>query len=185
MQPPLPQNLQSGPSPTAKAGPRVSEPAAATLPDSAGQPAHSQARGLTRNSAGWRSLWARQALFQPRAHSKRRKARIGRPASSGPLWTTVLPVSSTLPITQLFSCSVEFFLPSCLPCPVFLSFGVLSSLQQNAGTDLPPVRSSPAPKTACPLVSRSCQWVPVCCVTISMIFLLYIVFLLGFFILSI
>ena len=81
-----------------------------------------------------------------------------------------MPVSSTLPITQLFSCSVEFFLPSCLPHPVFLSFGVLSSLQQNAGTDLPPVRSSPPPKTACPLVSRSCQWVPMCWVTISMIF---------------
>lgn len=40
----LPQSLQSIPSLTAKAGPRVSEPTAATLPDSAGQPAHGPGR---------------------------------------------------------------------------------------------------------------------------------------------
>ena len=49
MQQLLPQSLQSVPSLTAKAGPRVSEPTvseptAATLPDSAGQPAHGPGR---------------------------------------------------------------------------------------------------------------------------------------------
>lgn len=53
MQPPLPQNLQSGPSPTAKAGPRVSEAAAATLPDNAGQPAHSPGRRAEEEVTGW------------------------------------------------------------------------------------------------------------------------------------
>ena len=53
MQPPLPQNLQCGPSLTAKAGPRVSEPAAATLPDSAGQPAHSPGRRVAEEGTGW------------------------------------------------------------------------------------------------------------------------------------
>ena len=53
MQPPLPQNLQSGPSRTAKAGPRVSEAVAATLPDSAGQPAHGPGGRAEEEVTGW------------------------------------------------------------------------------------------------------------------------------------
>ena len=65
-----------------------------------------------------------------------------------------------LPITQLFSCSVEFLLP--LAHPVFLSFARKYRYKL--------LLQSGVPEMCCLLVFRSCQWVPVCCVMVSMIF---------------
>jgi len=122
----------------------------------------------------WWFLQARQALAHGVSHGSKESTELGLLASRG--CTTPSPHHTVVP---LFNRAVS---PPRPPC--FLLRWCPELAATKCGDRHQPLQNQELSKISS-LVFRSCQWVPACCVKISMIFFYSIVFLRVFFILYI